>query len=73
MSTVQTLRKSLVKNWKPVQSLVGDALPGAEFAPFLALAGAAYALPLVGDGAGLALLWYSLSPLFCELSSSALG
>ena len=34
MSTVQNLRKSLVRNWKPVCSLVGDALSGAEFAPF---------------------------------------
>ena len=34
MSTIQNLRKSLVRNWKPVCSLVGDALSGAEFAPF---------------------------------------
>ena len=33
MSTIQNLRKSLVRNWKPVCSLVGDALCGAEFAP----------------------------------------
>ena len=34
MSTTQNLRKSLVRNWKPVCSLVGDAFSGAEFAPF---------------------------------------
>ena len=34
MSTIQNLRKSLVGNWKPVCSLVGDAVSGAEFAPF---------------------------------------
>ena len=34
MSTVQNLRKALVRNWKPVRSLVGDTLSGAEFAPF---------------------------------------
>ena len=34
MSTNQNLRKSLVRDWKPVCSLVGDALSGAEFAPF---------------------------------------
>ena len=34
MSTIQNLRKSLVRNWKPVCSFVGDAVSGAEFAPF---------------------------------------
>ena len=34
MSTIQNLRKSLVRDWEPVCSLVGDALSGAEFAPF---------------------------------------
>ena len=32
MSTIQNLRKSLVRDWKPVCSLVGDAVSGAEFA-----------------------------------------
>ena len=27
-------RKSLVRSWRPVCSLVGDAISGAEFAPF---------------------------------------
>ena len=30
----QNLRKSLVRNWEPVCSLVGAAISGAEFAPF---------------------------------------
>ena len=34
MSTVQNLRKSLVRNWRPVCSVVGDAASGAEPAPF---------------------------------------
>ena len=34
MSTIQNLRKSLVRNWEPVCSLVGGAISGAEFAPF---------------------------------------
>ena len=34
MSAIQNLRKSLVRNWEPVCSLVGGAISGAEFAPF---------------------------------------
>ena len=34
MSTIQNLRKSLVRDWKPVCSLVREAVSGAEFAPF---------------------------------------
>ena len=34
MSTVQNLGKSLVRNWRPVCSAVGDIISGAEFAPF---------------------------------------
>ena len=34
MSTIQNLRKALIRNWSPVCSLVGGALSGAEFAPF---------------------------------------
>ena len=34
MSTIQNLRKSLVGDWKPVCSLVGDAISGATFDPF---------------------------------------
>ena len=34
VSTIQNLGKSLVRNWEPVCSLVGDAISEAEFAPF---------------------------------------
>ena len=34
ISTIQNLRKSLVRNWRPVCSVVGDAVLGAEPAPF---------------------------------------
>ena len=33
MSTIQNLRKSLVRSWRPVCSVVGGAVSGAEFAP----------------------------------------
>ena len=65
MSTIQNLRKPLVRNWKPVCSLVGDAVSGAEFASFPS--------PLPPDSGG---GWASpqltssclvlLSPLFCK-------
>ena len=62
----------LVRNWKPVRSLVGDAVFVAPFPLWLA---PACPLPLAGDGpvhSLLALLWYSLNPLFCERAGSAL-
>ena len=67
-STIQNLRKSLVRNWEPVCSLVGDAVSKAEFAPFPS--------PLppasVGDGPAchrLALLQNcSVFPLFLPLA-----
>ena len=76
MSTIQNLRKSLVRNWKPVCTLVGDAISGAKFAPFwLWLAPASTLSPAFGRG------WASpqpassslvlLSLLFCELAGSA--
>ena len=34
MSTIQNLRKPLVRSWKPVCRSVGGAVSGAEFAPF---------------------------------------
>ena len=34
MLSIQNLRKSLVRNWEPVCSFVGEAISGAEFAPF---------------------------------------
>ena len=65
MSTIQNLRKSLVRNWRPVCSVVGGAVSGAEFAPFPA------PLPPASGGDGpvclrLALLWNCSVPLFCE-------
>ena len=65
MSTIQNLRKSLVRNWRPICSAVGDAVFGAEFAPFPS------PLPPASGGAGpvrrrLALLWTCSDPLFCD-------
>ena len=34
MSTIQNLRRSLIRNWRPVCSAVGDAVLGAKPAPF---------------------------------------
>ena len=68
MSTIQNLRKSSVRNWEPVCSLVGGAVSGAKFAPFPS------PLPPAGDGlvhSWLALLWNcSVLPLFCERAGS---
>ena len=61
----------MVSNWEPVHSLMEDAISGAEIASRL-LALAVARLPLcLWQGSGpvlsqLALLWYSLNPLFCE-------
>ena len=66
----------MVRNWKPVRSLVGDALSGAEFAPFRLWLAPACPLCLAGDGPArsqLALLWYLLSPLFSEQAQHCLG
>ena len=65
MSTIQNLRRSLIRNWRPVCSAVGDAVLRAEPAPFSS------PLPPVSSGAGLfcslrALLWTCSVPLFCE-------
>ena len=70
MSTIQNLRESLVRDWKPACSLVGNTVSGAECAPFPS----PHLLPLAGHGpvrSRLALLWYSLSPLSRELAGSA--
>ena len=56
MSTIQNLRKSLIRNWEPVCRLVGGAGSGAEFAPF-----PSHLLPASSRGwpvrSPLALLW----------------
>ena len=70
MSTFQNLRESLVRNWRPVCSVGGDAVSGAEFAPFPSPC----LLPPAGGGpvrSRLALLWdRSVLPLFCESARS---
>ena len=65
MLTIQNLRKSLIRDWRPVCSAVGAAVLGAEPAPFPS------PLPPVSGGAGpvhslRALLWTCSVPLFCE-------
>ena len=66
-------QEDLVSNWEPAHSLVEDAFSGAKIAPRL-LALDVACLPLClwrGDGpirSRLALLWYLLNPLFCELA-----
>ena len=65
-------QEDLLSNCEPAQSLVEDAISGAEIALRLPTLAAAYlppSLPLAGDGpvrSRLALLWYSLSRWFCE-------
>ena len=72
MSTVQNLRKSLVRNWKPVRSLAGDALSGAEFAHFplrLALTS-----PCLQQGMGLSTageLFSGFGSVLCSASGPA--
>ena len=72
MSTIQNLRESLDRNWRPVCSVGGDAFSGAEFAPF-----PSHLPPTPGrDGPvlrRLALLWSFSVPLFCELPAVCSG
>ena len=68
-------QEDLVSNWEPAHNR-GCCL-WAQVCPLPSASGCrpAASLPLVGDGlvlSWLALLWYSLSPLFCERASSAL-
>ena len=66
-------QEDLVSNWEPARSLVENAISGTEIAPcWLWLPPACFSASS-GGWAGLALLWYLLSPLFCELPGSALG
>ena len=65
MSTIQNLSRSLIRNWRPVCSVIGAVVLGAEPAPFPS------PLPPVSGGAGpvrslRALLWTCSVPLFCE-------
>ena len=70
LSTIQNLRKSLVRNWKPVCSVVGDAVSRRS----LPLSPPPCLLPPAGDGpvrSWLALLWNcSVLSLFCERAGS---
>ena len=63
-------QEDLVSNWEPAHSFAGHAVSGAKVAPSLRLLALAVThLPLAGDGlvcSQLVLLWYLLSPLFCE-------
>ena len=72
-------QEDMVRNWEPAHNLVeDDAVSGAQIAPFWL-----WLLPTCfsasgreGDGpirSWPALLWYLLSPLFCERASIALG
>ena len=72
MSTIQNLRKSLVRNWRPVCSVVGDVVLGVEPAPFPS------PLPPASGRAGLvrslrALLWTCSDPLCCERQTVCSG
>ena len=69
-------QEDLVSIWEAARSLVEDATSGAEIAPFQLWLSPACLPASGGDGpvrSWLALLWYSLSPLFCEWPGSALG
>ena len=72
MSTVQNLRRPLVRDWRPVCSVVGDAVLGAEPAPFPS------PMPPASGGAGLvhslrALFWTCSDPLSCVWPAVCLG
>ena len=65
MSPIQNLRRSLIRNWRPICSAVGDAVLGPEPAPFpLPLPPASGWVWLVCSLR--ALLWTFSVPLFCE-------
>ena len=62
-------QEDLVSNWEPAHNLVEDAVSGANIAPCLPALACLPLCPRRGNGpvhSRLALLWYSLNPLFCE-------
>ena len=67
LSTIQNLRRSLIRNWRPVCSAVGAAVLGAEPAPFPSCL-----LPVSGRAGPVcslrALLWTYSVPLFLAVS-----
>ena len=72
MSTIQYLRRSFIRDWRPVCSAVGAVVLGAEPAPFSS------PLPPVSSGAGpvhslRAFLWTCSVPLFCERTAMCSG
>ena len=72
MSTIQNLRRSSIRDWRPVCSAVGAAVLGAEPAPFPSL------LPPASGWSGRvrslrALLWTFSVPLFCERQTVCSG
>ena len=67
MSTIQNLRESLDRNWRPVCSVGGGGFSGAEFAPFPS------PLPPTSGRDGPALLWGFSVPLFCEWQAVCSG
>ena len=62
----------MVSNWEPAHSLVKDTVSGAKIIAAPCLTTLAVPLPLclwggrALNGSWLALIWYSLNPLFCE-------
>ena len=70
-------QEDLVSKWEPAHSLVEDAISGAEIAPHLQALAVARLPVCLQQVEGLvhsqlALLWYSLSPLFCEQAQQCL-
>ena len=66
-------QEDIVSNWEPAHILVEDAVSGAKIAPCppaLAVARLPLCLWWVEEPvrSQLAVLWYSLNPLFCELA-----
>ena len=74
MLTIQNLRTSLVRNWRPVCSAVGDAVLGAEPAPCPSPLPPASCLRRGWAIRSLrALLWTCSVPLFCEWPAMCSG